>query len=279
MLWRDMLPTVNIVHSSFLDGSMCACFLCIMYAAKWTCWPLYVLTMLQPISLLIAGPLSQCAVDIVFTRCKPPGSRRLSFKEFLEAVASVAEEACCSFDDVTQALEVISCSSPPLSPVQGSPGGLDADFNAAGAGLLAVAIARGSLTASSHAPRISDFTAAGTKVGPLMPGRLSSAAPSVVSHGSGSTLAWGSGGGAPAPAAGATAGPDSPRCTSPAAFKSAKMSSLAAAASAAGSGCAAAAVRLPGAAAAGQQQGRQGTDAVQGRDAVQNPLYEDADGE
>lgn len=223
------------------------------------------------------GPLSQCAVDIVFTRCKPPGSRRLSFKEFLEAVASVAEEACCSFDDVTQALEVISYSSPPLSPVQGSPGGLEGDFNAAGAGLLASAIARGSLTASSYAPRISDMTAAGTKVGPLLPGRLSSAAPSVGSHDS--TMQWGSGGGGPAAAAEAPAGTGSPRCTSPAAFKSARLSSaLAAAASAGGSGHAAAGARLPGAAAAGQQQGRQGSDAVQGKDAVQNPLYEDADG-
>uniref|UniRef100_A0A383WJV6 EF-hand domain-containing protein n=2 Tax=Tetradesmus obliquus TaxID=3088 RepID=A0A383WJV6_TETOB len=223
------------------------------------------------------GPLSQCAVDIVFTRCKPPGSRRLSFKEFLEAVASVAEEACCSFDDVTQALEVISYSSPPLSPVQGSPSGLEGDFNAAGAGLLASAIARGSLTASSYAPRISDMTAAGTKVGPLLPGRLSSAAPSVGSHDS--TMQWGSGGGGPAAAAEAPAGTGSPRCTSPAAFKSARLSSaLAAAASAGGSGHAAAGARLPGAAAAGQQQGRQGSDAVQGKDAVQNPLYEDADG-
>jgi hypothetical protein len=190
-------------------------------------------------------------------------------------VASVAEEACCSFDDVAQALEVISCSSPPLSPVQGSAGGVEGDFNAAGAGLLASAIARGSLTASSYAPRISDLTAAGTKVGPLLPARLSTAAPSVASHDS--TLQWGSGGGAPA---GAAAGTESPRCTSPAAFKSAKMSSaVAAAASAAGAGHAAAGVRLPSAAGAGQQQGGQGSDAVQGRDAVQNPLYEDADGE
>jgi hypothetical protein len=228
-----------------------------------------------------AGPLSQCAVDIVFTRCKPPGSRRLSFKEFLEAVASVAEEACCSFDDITQALEVISCSSPPMSPVQGSPGGVDGDFNAAGAGLLASAVARGSLVASSYAPRISDLMSTGTKVGPLLPGRLPSAA-----HDSspGSTLQWGSAGGAAAGTASlrsydaaAAAGSEGGRCTSPAAFKTARMSSaLAAAASAAGPGHAAAGVRLPG---TGQQQGCQGSNDVQGRDAVQNPLYEDADGE
>ncbi|KAF6262551.1 hypothetical protein COO60DRAFT_614938 [Scenedesmus sp. NREL 46B-D3] len=226
------------------------------------------------------GPLSQCAVDIVFTRCKPPGSRRLSFKEFLEAVASVAEEACCSFDDVTQALEVISCSSPPLSPVQGSPGGLAGDFNAAGAGLLAAAVARGSLAASYHVPRISDLTAAGTKVGPLLPGRLFSAAPSVADYDStapGSMVRRGciSEGN---PAAAAAAGPEALRCTSPAAFKATRISSaLAAAASAAGPGHAAAGVRLPGAVGAGQLQGRQGNDDERGTDAVQNPLYEAAD--
>jgi len=60
-----------------------------------------------------AGPLTQCAIDIVFTRCKPAGSRRLPFKEFLEAVAAVADEAGCSFDAVTATLSGVA--SPPES--------------------------------------------------------------------------------------------------------------------------------------------------------------------
>eukprot|EP00877_Chromochloris_zofingiensis_P001130 jgi/Chrzof1/11017/Cz05g20160.t1 len=69
------------------------------------------------------GPLSQCAVDIVFTRSKPPGSRRLSFKEFLEAVTTVAEEAGCGFGQVIAALSSITSpvgEGPPSSQRPGS---------------------------------------------------------------------------------------------------------------------------------------------------------------
>lgn len=84
----------------------------------------------------------------------------------------MAEEAGCSFDDVTQGLEVISQSSPPVSPVAGMPGHLeDTDFDAAGPGVVPAAAARGSLASAAQVPRISDFNATGTKVGPLLPGR------------------------------------------------------------------------------------------------------------
>ncbi len=66
------------------------------------------------------GPLSQCAVDIVFTKSKPPGNRRLSFKEFLEAIAAVADEAGWAFDDICDALGT-TCSPPftmPASPTR-----------------------------------------------------------------------------------------------------------------------------------------------------------------
>jgi hypothetical protein len=39
-------------------------------------------------------------VDIVFAKCKPPGSRRLSHKEFLEAINLLAEEAGWAFGTV-----------------------------------------------------------------------------------------------------------------------------------------------------------------------------------
>lgn len=53
----------------------------------------------------------------MFARCKPPGSRRLSYKEFLDAVASIADEAGCTFETVTQALTVITSTSPLGSPL------------------------------------------------------------------------------------------------------------------------------------------------------------------
>jgi len=54
--------------------------------------------------MLHTGPLSQCAVDIIFTRCKSPGSRRLPFKTFLSALAAVADESGVSFAAITAAL-------------------------------------------------------------------------------------------------------------------------------------------------------------------------------
>ncbi|GBF88565.1 hypothetical protein Rsub_01280 [Raphidocelis subcapitata] len=51
-----------------------------------------------------AGPLSHCAVDIVFTRCQAPGHRRLAYREFLSALAGLAEEGGRRFADVRDAI-------------------------------------------------------------------------------------------------------------------------------------------------------------------------------
>ncbi len=50
------------------------------------------------------GPLSMCAVDIIFTRCRDAGHKRLALKEFFQAVAEMAEEAGCEFAEVRDAL-------------------------------------------------------------------------------------------------------------------------------------------------------------------------------
>lgn len=43
-------------------------------------------------------------MEVVFFRYRPPGSRRLAFKDFLEALAAVAYEAGLQFDDVMMVL-------------------------------------------------------------------------------------------------------------------------------------------------------------------------------
>lgn len=88
-----------------------------------TCWRVTMTQNNTQLPVCLAGPLSQCAVDIVFTRSKPPGSRRLSFKEFLEAVTTVAEEAGCGFGQVIAALSSITSpvgEGPPSSQRPGS---------------------------------------------------------------------------------------------------------------------------------------------------------------
>jgi hypothetical protein len=64
------------------------------------------------------GPLSQCALDIIFTRCKPTGGRRLPFAEFLLAVASLADELGATFDATAHAL----CSGSAADAAQSADG-------------------------------------------------------------------------------------------------------------------------------------------------------------
>lgn len=68
--------------------------------------------------MLLAGPLSPIAVDIVFTRCKAPGHKRIALKEFLQALAALAEEAGLEFGEVRDALKINASVGP------NTPGGL-----------------------------------------------------------------------------------------------------------------------------------------------------------
>eukprot|EP00775_Hariotina_reticulata_P010345 gene10345-10502_t len=66
------------------------------------------------------GVLSDCVVDIIYARCQPRGSCRLSFRDFLAAVAVLADEGGWMFSAVSRALcaaaDVISVCSPQLQP-------------------------------------------------------------------------------------------------------------------------------------------------------------------
>jgi hypothetical protein len=57
-----------------------------------------------PLHVPHPGPLCLCAVDIVFARSKPLRSRRLGFREFLDALAILAQELRWSFDQVAAML-------------------------------------------------------------------------------------------------------------------------------------------------------------------------------
>ena len=46
----------------------------------------------MPTSSHIAGPMSFAAVDIAFTRCKSPGSRRINYPQFLKVLCILGDE-------------------------------------------------------------------------------------------------------------------------------------------------------------------------------------------
>ena len=68
----------------------------------------------SPLSPPPSGRLPATAVEVVFFRYRPAGTRRLGFKEFVEALAAVAYEAGMQFEDV---MVVLGCrSGQPLTP-------------------------------------------------------------------------------------------------------------------------------------------------------------------
>ena len=98
-------------------------------------------------------------MDIVFTRCKPAGSRRLSFKEFLDAITIVAEEAGWDFETILASLSKTTSRAPSNvnSPKPSGHGGLPrAYFEARAQELPRV-----------HRSSISDLT--DNKLGPQLP--------------------------------------------------------------------------------------------------------------
>jgi hypothetical protein len=64
-----------------------------------------------------AGRLSTTAVDVIFTRYRAANSRRMSFKDFIAALAAVAYEMGFQFDDIMEALG--ARSQQPLAPADG----------------------------------------------------------------------------------------------------------------------------------------------------------------
>ena len=66
------------------------------------------------------GRLPVTAIEVVFFRCRPPGGRRLAYKEFIEALGMVSYEAGVPFDEV---LVVLGIKSGP--PEEGVRGGSD----------------------------------------------------------------------------------------------------------------------------------------------------------
>lgn len=115
------------------------------------------------VCMLHTGPLTQCAVDIIFTRCKSPGSRRLPFKTFLSALAAVADESGFSFAAITAALN-------------GLPPSLQQQPTAAAAGAGLPTSRRHSLGSCYAQTRLSISDLTDTRVGPCLADRSSAPA-------------------------------------------------------------------------------------------------------
>jgi hypothetical protein len=103
-------------------------------------------------------------VDIIFTRHKPPGSRRLPFKHFLTAMAAVADEAGVVFESITDALSSVdpTCGRSDLQQAACDP-----------ANSLSRRHSLGGACYTQTRLSISDLT--DTRVGPVLPGRSSAA--------------------------------------------------------------------------------------------------------
>ncbi|GLC33031.1 hypothetical protein PLESTM_000016400, partial [Pleodorina starrii] len=68
------------------------------------------------------GPLSIVSVDLVFTKCKAPGSRKMGYPQFLKALAALAEESGADVWAAANALglKLRPAEPPPMNAVFGS---------------------------------------------------------------------------------------------------------------------------------------------------------------
>lgn len=102
-------------------------------------------------------------MDIIFTRCKPAGSRRLTFKEFLEAFGMVCEEAGMDFSEMASTMTRTATAPGTPSGARGS-GGFDhpAMFDQEPVQLVQLppsAARRGSLTDNKVGPYLPHMSA------------------------------------------------------------------------------------------------------------------------
>ncbi len=63
----------------------------------------------------LPGRLSTTALDVILTRYRSPGTRRLGFRNFIDTLAALAYEMGFQFDDILEVLGAAK-SSAPMTP-------------------------------------------------------------------------------------------------------------------------------------------------------------------